>query len=706
MQSPSGPEDPRARGDETSLPSDGTRNVYPIESQTSLLTSSASPNTGEKKEYKNLSRTGSVFGNIRQFWEIYEKKTWSMYLFLFAGTIFAVGHHLFYESLDGIEVENQSLMLRYGTILAFCAKASLSTAVIMARRQRVWMVVRHKLIRLGTIDSMFTATEDITALFDWKAIQKARLATCLAIYVWATPLIVILASQTLSVVGGTQKESSFCPEARTLNFSLEATFDWRKASTIDEIYQNPLADWYSTTEDLEAGNPNSFDYFCDSSSACKSLVEKVVNLPQAAARKDAAAEVCTTKWNCSYTVEFIAPGYVCKELASGIGAKVKELGANSPPFGTSDILPEGNFSYLAQASLGDYAVPQIAADSNGKPDSKPPYPKNLGAFRTEPIIWIGYATVKNYSHLQPADRSAAGWHEAYTPVIIGCEHYEMKYKIKFEYTNGIQSYEVMDRKQLRRVIDTDYVPKEIADDGTRDKTTASPASNYVFPNDLENYRRVAAYHALGKQLRNFLNGTIRMPHYVPSTDFLRSKLSTLPNFLPQKDLHKGIQELYEDIVVSLLSYPSFVAVSWANNDSVSSGINRGGNKTRYPCIRTRSTALFEYNMAQLGSIYIVSIALALVGVLLGVQAAHQEGSMRDVKPSSIIEAARARSLNEVQLNGDQGIRGIKVGFGLVLGQSGGVVRGFGLAGDVSQEPRQRPWQFGGVGKATPSEHFA
>ncbi|KAH6874374.1 hypothetical protein B0T10DRAFT_567301 [Thelonectria olida] len=668
MQSPTDRNGPRVREDESTLESDEARNPSPLDSQSTLLASGAPTNTDE--ENGNCEKTPRprhsrwrVIPWDNSFWTVYQKKPWSMYLFLIAGTLFAVGHHLFYWRLDNKEAKHQSLMLRYGTILAFCSKASLGAAVMLARRQRIWMVVRQRVVRLRTIDSIFTAAEDITALFDWKAIKKAKVATCMAIYIWVTPLIVVLTSETLSIVSGTKEETALCPEARTLNFSHEAALDWREGIRIDDINANSLSEWNTTMSPPEAGDPDSFDYWTDVSLMGKILVQRVLYLQQAVARENAAREVCTANWNCSYVVDFVGPGYKCEEVASGIGSKTKKLGKAEPPFGTEDIVPEGKYTYLALIDEGEYNTHQLDSGPGGIPLIPPPFPRLLGAFKVEPIIWIGYSTVDDYSKLQPANRSMEGWDDAYTPKIMGCEHYEVKYKVQFNYTNGEQSYKIKDRKFIGKLIDTTFIRgKKDASDGTWDNSTASPTSNFILARDVQNYRRIAAYHSLGKEFRSFLNGTIGLPGYLVNTDILKTSILTLPNFLPKRNLQQEIPKMYEDIVISLLSNPTFVVVSWANDDSIVTGRGLGGDSTNYTCIRSRPTTFFDYNKAQLCIIYSLSIAIAAVGVLLGLQAAHQEGVMHDVKPSSIIKAARPHSLTEEQC-GDQDIKDLKVGFG-------------------------------------------
>lgn len=52
--------------------------------------------------------------------------------------------------------------------------------------------------------------------------------------------------------------------------------------------------------------------------------------------------------------------------------------------------------------------------------------------------------------------------------------------------------------------------------------------------------------------------------------------------------------MYEDLLISLLSEPDFVVVSWASNGKPS-GYASGGSETEYPCDRTRLSSTFRYD---------------------------------------------------------------------------------------------------------------
>ncbi|EYB27194.1 hypothetical protein FG05_30334 [Fusarium graminearum] len=616
-----------------------------------LLSSCELASDSEPPSSDNLKRQPQrpgVINNLCTYWGSYKSKPWNMCLLLVLGTVFALGHHLFYSTLDGKAATDQSLMLRYGTILAFCAKASLGTAAAIAFQQRAWLVLRHKTARLNTVDSIFTANTDIFSLLTWSSINKAKIGTLIAVYCWITPLVVVLTSETLSVVVGTRVENGTCPNVRTLNFSNEEIVYWRTPWKVNDRFLMSVSLWNTTAagETINLTDSNEFDYFTGSSQQWDGMIaSRVVLSNEPLVRKETGQDICSTRWNCSYVISFVAPGYKCEELASGVNSEVRNLGQATPPFNTSALAPMGNYTYYAKNHLGDYHNPQILSSIGGRPKQKPPYPKNLGAFRTEPIMWIGYSTVKNYSKPQPPEPRKGDWYKAYTPVIIGCEHYEVKYTIKFDFVEGVQSHKILHRKYLRKVINTTFTSELDQDKRLKDRTKAIPEKNYVYPLDIGKYRLTAAYHSLGYTLRRTLNGTTTMPHFNVNSDILITPLVDRINYLPVENFRHAIMNMYENMVLSLLSDPSFSVVSWASNGKPS-GPSKGGAETAYPCRKEQYINVFSYSQTQLLAVYAASIALAVAAVLLGLQAYREEGRMRDMKPSSIIAASRASNLHE------------------------------------------------------------
>ncbi|EXA33193.1 hypothetical protein FOVG_15556 [Fusarium oxysporum f. sp. pisi HDV247] len=514
-----------------------------------------------------------------------------MCLLTVLGTALASDHHLFYLSLDGQEATSQSLMLRYGTIIAFCAKASLGTAVAMAFQQRAWLIARHKMARLETVDAVFTANNDIFSLLTWSSLKNSKIGTLLALYCWITPLVVVLTAETLAVVAGVTEELVSCPSVRTLNFDNEANYDWRERPVMDGRTLRSMAHFNTTSRETKPKDFNltHFDYWNAASTMYTSVVSnKAVFMREPLVRDESAEEVCSDGWNCSYVVEFLAPGYKCEEVASGVGSKVKKLGDAEPPFNTSLLAPEGNYTYMSMAARENYTTYSW------------PRPKDLGVFKNEPIIWIGYSTVKNINEQQPKNKEEKGWDKAYTPVIFGCEHYEVNYTVRFDYVRGAQSYKIKKREHVRKVVNTTLVSENTP--GKTSKKISVPESNWVHPQDFKEYRRTAAYHVIGNGLRRYVGGSVNTATNKTTTYILLTSLGAKINTLPITDLRQGIQKPYEDLVISLFSEPPFVAVAWASNGKPS--------------------------------------GTAVIGVLVGIQAYREAGVMLDMKPSSIVVASK------------------------------------------------------------------
>ena len=101
-----------------------------------------------------------------------------------AGIMAAVGHHLFYASLDGRPAEDQLKMIRFGTALAFFVKSTLVGSIILCYRQRIWRTFRRKAMTMRAIDSLFTATEDPTSFLNWEMVSAGKLATFMALCSW------------------------------------------------------------------------------------------------------------------------------------------------------------------------------------------------------------------------------------------------------------------------------------------------------------------------------------------------------------------------------------------------------------------------------------------------------------------------------------------------------------------------------------------
>lgn len=623
-----------------------------------------------------------------------------MYLCFLFGIICAVCHHIFYTTLDGKPAVDQTKMLRHGTFLAYAAKAGFAAAVISAFKQRVWVTVRSRFMSISALDAMFAATEDMMAMLNLEFLKDAKAAYALALFAWTTPLVVILSANTLLVVPSTVMYNMTCPGVRTLNFSFEDTNEWRTPTKIDGLFEIPVSLW-NTTKRADDSDPDWFDYYTGPSSNFQQTATLGAFLEEVVPRKNASSEICGVGWNCTFTINFTAPGYQCTELASGVGSTPRNLSQESgeavPPFGTDILLPRGNFSYYAFTSGGEYSGRQLVNVSvGGIPLMSPPYPAHFGALRTEPVIWVGYS-VLNHPNTEQPSRNEPGWDDAFTPKIFACEHRETLYVANFTYTDGTQNATVVSHQFGAPIINTTYLPGVPADDGTNDNTSATPEANYIYPNDTVPYRRAAAYHSFGQMLRTFINGTVTVEDSlvqpVENTQAIQTKLlDQRRNYFPYPDLMDQIQGLYEDIILSVFSNPQFVEVVWAARPDEQSGVlvqgggmGLGGDKNNnnttsssadymYNCTRYRTENTFSYHERDLWLVYGVASIFTLLCVTAGALAVRANGGVtRNTRFSSVVAATRGPALEKIPWMGplqDRGdvpaeVKRLRLGYGIM-----------------------------------------
>ncbi|KAG9230672.1 hypothetical protein BJ875DRAFT_384657 [Amylocarpus encephaloides] len=589
---------------------------------------------------------------------------WSIYIFFFLGVVAAISHHAFYMSLDGTEAKQQLVMLRYGGVLSYVSKASFMASIVLSFRQQIWATFRRNLLSIDAIDSLFAVMEDPTAMLNLEVFKNAKVAMFLAIAVWLSPLLVILTPGTLTVEPRTLVNITSCSSVTTLNFTPEATWEWRNPPRIHDVIELSIA-WYNTTS-RNVEDPDFFDYFSAASQQVELSSRISAYLQKPVPRRNVALDICGSGWNCSYSIAFKGPGYKCSD---------QDI-VNSP-FTTSLLLPEGNASYIAHATVGDYAKPQIDCGEGGIPLQTPPYPERLGVFRTDPVLWIGYSSLKE-GKTKPANLSEVIKADVFQSKIFSCRHYETNYEVSFNYSSQTQDTTVTKREFLKPIIDTTFIPGQDANDGTRDNTTAAPEANYIYPKDMEKYKLTAAYYSLGAQLRNHINGTMQFDDEtgtITKTEATNTKLFNLETYLPVENLMSQLQSFYEDMILSLLSNPHFLVVAWAAGPANLSGEPKGG--PMYECTKTRERNVFDYRARDLWLVYGTFILISFVSVVLGRMARSQNsGTFRNDRFSSIVGATRGPHLDHldwrVDSKGDMPpeVGKAKIGYGLVISNTG------------------------------------
>lgn len=462
------------------------------------------------------------------------------------------------------------------------------------------------------------------------------------------PLSAVLSPASLTANVDISTNQTACPIVSTLDFTQEALYNFRDKTD----YPGYSLSYYNTT-DVNGTNPGWFDYWDQPSKNARRLATTSVYLKRPVSSEDAAVKSCGVGWNCTYEIAFKGPGYRCMELASGVGSNDSALAAMKAPFNTSYLAPAGNAIYLAGVNAGEYQDPQLPTNEHGEPQSSGPWPQFLGAFETEPVLWIGQSI--DTGDLWPAGSPyASRWATVRVPKIFRCEHYETLYSIKMNYTDGIQTATTTNRTFLSPVVDTTF---QVAPDGSR---TSVPISNYVLPNArVSHYKITAAYHAMGALLRNFLRGSIMHDGTYPLTrsDVSETRLIDQRTSYPVPDLMEQIQGVYEDMLVTLMSEPHLVV---AANTSV-------------PCLKSRSVNVFRYHLYSLWIGYSISIFIAAAFLVVGGYSMWENGVASDTMFSRIMVTTRNPTLDHLSNGACLGndpfpveLRRTKLRFGVLL----------------------------------------
>lgn len=556
-----------------------------------------------------------------------------------AGILLALGQHVLYCSLHrkvgGSEDEKIRVVL-YGRALAYLSKVAFAGCVTLSYRQRIWRTFRARALSVLSIDRLFLATEDPSLFFSWETISKATLVTVMALVIWLIPVATIVFSPAALTFGDTHESEVKTISVPTLNFSAESFKDWRVPTRMPDGANRPSLMFYNTT-DRTATADGWFDYYDTPSTELNriSLMTAYSMRNESLNLDDARQKSCGGDFNCTYTISFVGPAYNCRELAHGDGddQKVWEMAA---PVDTSLLVPRGPYVYYADVDMGEYLRPQPHAGEVTALGGfvKGDISEDFGSFKSEPILWIGYAT--NSSETLPPDSPyAQNWTHKFDSHIFACTHYETRYTVEFNYSGPFFTTDIT-YDYMQPVVDTNF---SRLDDGKLNVDDPQPVSNFVSAQtDPPRYKKIAAYRALGERLRYFLRGYIEQQPPIPGppyplvhSEIVSTRLVNKNTTTPLGNLAELVQDFYADMILSLLSTPHMLVVS---EESV-------------PVSRSRFKSTFIYNPWKLWVCYAPVILLTLVFLLVGAWTIIEDGTTFSVGFSRILVTTRNTTLDEI-----------------------------------------------------------
>jgi hypothetical protein len=420
----------------------------------------------------------------------------------------------------------------------------------------------------------------------------------------------------------------------TMNFSAESGKDWRHRIKTEGGGDKKSTMFYNTT-DISATTPGWFDYYDQPSAELRriALLLAYSNMDHPNIKRGARQDACGGSYNCTYEQSFTGPSYQCEEVASSMNdsEKLSNLGA---PFNVSILAPQGRFVYYAEVDNGAYSRPQ--ADFKKGPGGIPAgaIPANLGVFKAEPVLWIGYA-FNSTELLANDDPLALNWTHRYDPHIIRCTHMETIYTVKWNFTEPFFTSTIKLEHQAP-IVDTKF-PRGV--DGKVDYTLdPEPAGNYISPrDDVGLYKKISAYHAVGDMFRDFLRGHVDIeapkpgPYYAQVySDVTKTRL-VQKNREPKNDLTAKIESFYSDMVLSLLSESEMLVVAEENLT-----VNR-----------SRLQSSFVYEPERLWQCYAPVVFITILILLFGALTIWQDGTTFSTGFSRILVTTRNTTLDDI-----------------------------------------------------------
>jgi hypothetical protein len=462
------------------------------------------------------------------------------------------------------------------------------------------------------------------------------------------PIASVLSPASLTSELRTTFNETTCSSVASLNFTHESSYNFRE----DSPYPGYSLAFYNST-DVSATQEGWFDYYDQPSKNARRLAVTAAYLKKPASFPDASLDSCGQGWNCTYDISFQAPGYKCEEIANSSYPVPDDKNA---PFNTSVLAPVGSSLYKAAVDLNDYANPQIDTGDDGMPKEGPPYPDLLGVFQSEPVLWIGYAINQTDKPYPDGDPFKEKWKTVHEPKIFKCVSYFTNYTFEMRYNDTNQITSRKERKFLEPLVDTTVSINP--EDNT--EYVASPDSNYVRPNaEVRRYKMTAAYHSMNALLRNFLRGEIfyKPPYYVTKSDISETRLLDGQTSYAVPNLMGQVQELMEDMLITLLSEHHLVISS---TESV-------------PCEKSKTINVYVYHREGLWVGYAIIVVVAFLFILAGAWSIHLNGVASDTQFSRIMVTTRNPTLDKLAvgacLGGDpfpKELRETKLRFGVLL----------------------------------------
>ena len=182
------PSDASMSLEEVTISQDSSECHFPVDTKSAPLCNISRKGSGTFESFSqrdNVCPENDLQKNVK--WGIHLIQPSYVVLCVFGASILAVGHHLYYQSLNGTpagSAKRQQWAITFGASFAFLVTHLLRIAIVIAHSQYVWMMIRRKGYTLRDLDNLFSMAADPTAIFSWEFVKHGRIAIFLALVAW------------------------------------------------------------------------------------------------------------------------------------------------------------------------------------------------------------------------------------------------------------------------------------------------------------------------------------------------------------------------------------------------------------------------------------------------------------------------------------------------------------------------------------------
>ncbi|KAJ5092865.1 hypothetical protein N7456_008726 [Penicillium angulare] len=446
-----------------------------------------------------------------------------MIVTLVLAIVIAVGHHAFFQYLNGravhaesnstshaasFHISDQQLNTSIGILLALLVKGLLGASITAAFDQCAWKeLIKGRRVKIGLIDDLFIVLRNGLMILNFGLWRQYSLAMLLGTTIWLLPIASIITPGTLNVALSPTNSSLYTRVPRVDFTSMN--FVNLESETVNGVTKRDA----TVVPDL---------YFEETYMSPSSEVESVVS---SSAMQGRVLSVDAPAVNASWKLDFHGPAINCSTVNQTLGNAITDdvistINASaSLASGTSgrSLAAYGFLSWVPYDSSLNGSLPFYGVNKWSSTTPTPRYSyigPTTGSERKNSstrgdVSWSDSSSplsffVATFPHMQELSYKDASsmWRTALDPNVVQCTLHNASYGVDFTVENGKTEAHITKRELLNSI---EYM------DTIRVKATSSTRSDAELEDEMKSYQEIyefLSYQAVMESFSRLLVGSI------------------------------------------------------------------------------------------------------------------------------------------------------------------------------------------------------